>query len=108
MNDRVIFKNVEHKHIINYYSVDITARNCYRYSYFASVDFAEVSEIFNRVLKELRKNDPDNDDKNVMILEHSIHSRGQGWNVLVSACRENNWAIELVQTAFESFAEDEK
>ena len=108
MNDRVIFKNVEQKNIINYYTVDIMARNGYRYSYFASVDFAEVSEIFNRVLKELRKNDPDNDDKSVMILDHDINSRGSGWNILVQASRENNWAVELVQTAFESFAEDEE
>lgn len=107
MNDRVIFKNVEEKNLINYYTVEITARNGYRYSYFASVDFAEASEIFNRVLKELKKN-PDDDTKHVMIMDNNINSRGSGWDILVQASRKNNWAIELVQTAFESFAEDEE
>lgn len=108
MNDRVIFKNVEHKNLFNYYTVEITARNGYRYSYFASVDFAEVSEIFNRVLKSLKKNKPDDDAKHVMIMNKNINSRGSGWDILVQASRENDWAVELVQTAFESFAEDEE
>lgn len=101
MDRKIIFKNVKWERIVSYYTVELIARNGYRYTYFSSVRFNEVSEIFNRVLKELKKNNPeDSNECAVLIAENYINNQSSGWSNLVQANREDNWAVELRQSAF--------
>ena len=109
MNRKIIFKNVKWERIVSYYTVELIANNGYRYTYFSSTKFDEVSEIFNRVLKELKKNNlEDAGDCAVLIAENYINNQSSGWSNLVQANRENDWAVELRQSAFfDDTADDE-
>lgn len=107
MDRKIIFKNVKWERVISYYTVELVSHNDYRSTYFSSVHFDEVSEIFNRVISELKKNNPEDADKcSVLIAENYINNQSNGWSILVQANRENDWAVELRQSAF--FDEDEE
>lgn len=103
MNYDVIFKNVKQKNILDYFTVEITKDNQFNnLIVFKSTSYPEASEIFNRVVKEMKDNKPEDSDKNVVILSKvNMGNRGDGWMNLVQARRKNQWSLELVQGAFE-------
>lgn len=109
MDRKIIFKNVKWERVISYYTVELMAQNGYYSTYFSSVRFDEVSEIFNRIVKELKKNNSEDADKcSVLIAENYINNQSNGWSILVQANRENDWAIEFRQSAFFDENEDEE